>query len=92
MVLLSLRFLSVCVFELGVGAQLLCKFVVFLKFIYSFVDFSSVIGSCLPRIFGVGGGWSRRRLRAGLPRRSRRACDAAGRYVVLGFLVVEVGF
>ena len=81
-----------CVFELGDGAQLLCVFVVLLKFICFIVDLSSVSGSCVPRIFGVGDGSSRCRLLAGFPRRSQRACNAADRSVILGFFFIVVSF
>ena len=81
-----------CVFELGAGARLLRVFVVLFKFICCIVDFSGVSRSCVPRLFGVGGGWSRRRLLAGFPRRPQRACDAAGRSVILGFFFIVVGF
>ena len=81
-----------CVFELGAGARLLCVFVVLFKFTCFIVDFSSVSGSCVPRLFGVGGGWSRCQLLAGFPRRSQQACNAAGRSVILGFFFIVVGF
>ena len=81
-----------CVFELGVGARLFRVFVVLFKFICFIVDFSSVGGSCNPRIFGVGDGWSRCPLLAGFPRPSQRVCNAAGRSVILGFFFIVVGF
>ena len=80
-----------CVFELGAGARLLCVFVVLCKIMYSIADLSGVSGSCVPRLLGVGGGWSRRRLLAGFPRRSQWACDAAGRSDILRFLFIVVG-
>ena len=80
-----------CVFEIGAGARLLCVFVLLFKFICFVVDFSGVSGSCVPRLFGVGGGVSRRLL-AGFSRRSQRACDAAGRSVMVGFCFYSGGF
>ena len=56
MVLSFLRFLSVCVFVLGVGAQLLCVIVIFFKCISNFVNFSGVSGFLVSRFSGVGGG------------------------------------
>ena len=41
-----------CVFKLGIGARLLCVFVVLFKLLCFIVDFSSVGGSCVPRVFG----------------------------------------
>ena len=64
----------------------------FFTFIYNFVDVAGVSGSCVPHLIGVGGSCSRRRLLAGFPMRSHWACDAAGRLVMVGFLIIVIGF
>ena len=74
------------------GARLLCVFIVFCTVKYSFDDVAGVSGSCAPRLSGVVGDCSRRRLLAGFPNRSYWACDAAGRSVMLGLFIIVVGF
>ena len=54
----------------GVGTRLLCVFVVFCTVIYNFADVAGVSGTCVPRLAGVVGGWSQRRLLAVFPERS----------------------
>ena len=50
------------------------------------------VRTVLVRAATVGGGWGRRRLLTGFSMRSRLACDAAGRSVILGFFFIVVGF
>ena len=79
-----------CVEELGAGTRLLCAFVVFCIIIYDFADVAGVSGACVPRLAGVVGGCSRRRLLAVFPERSCWTCDVVGRLVMLGLFIIIV--